>query len=598
MRYLCLLSVCVFIWSLAGAVQFAAQAYVSGDGAGASNMGNSKSPACDFKPIDLDKYGKKDLAPLEEIRSENGRLELHLAVTYTDPNKVRIAGCGVKLRSYNGKLAGPTMRVKPGDVLLVTLDNQLPDVTHPHPQDPPPSGHASHFSFNTTNLHTHGLHVSPAGNSDNVLIEIRPNSTFQYEIRIPDDHPPGTFWYHAHVHGSTAVQISSGMVGAIVVEGLNDSSLQYQRFDTVAEIGAASEQVLLLQQITYGQSGQLEDFDQAFGPGKWRDSRRHVLVNGQLAPIIKMTPGEVQRWRFIHAGVRENIRLRLEEHDLHEIAVDGLALGRIARWPKTGGMALLGPGYRTDVLVKANPLPEGSTSFDYVLFDEEIEPEETLRGSEIALLSALRDGNANLAPQKLLEQAPKGRQIVAIVRVEGEAQNMQLPQSAALTGYEPHKPVEAEELNGTPQNVTLHIGNFVCGEDGVCCDISSPDGCAPQNMCTPGSEGCAMRFMVDGKVLMPHHPTRKMVLGTAAEWTLTSFFEAHPFHIHVNPFQVNRVEADNVSRPVWKDTVFTQPGRELKLRMRYKRYVGRFVLHCHILDHEDEGMMQIVEIVN
>ena len=73
--------------------------------------------------------------------------------------------------------------------------------------------------FNGTNLHSHGLWISPTGNGDNVLLSINPGVSFQYEYNIPPDHPAGTFWYHPHRHGSTALQVSSGMAGALIVRG-------------------------------------------------------------------------------------------------------------------------------------------------------------------------------------------------------------------------------------------------------------------------------------------------------------------------------------------------------------------------------------------
>src|SRR5690606_36635892 len=97
--------------------------------------------------------------------------------------------------------------VRAGEVLSVRLKNQLPVEK--------PEDHSATLNtpngFNRTNLHTHGLHVSPAANSDNVLLEVKPGEEFESEIAIPTDHSPGTFWDHAHVHGSTAIQVSSGM---------------------------------------------------------------------------------------------------------------------------------------------------------------------------------------------------------------------------------------------------------------------------------------------------------------------------------------------------------------------------------------------------
>ncbi|HYO56210.1 multicopper oxidase domain-containing protein, partial [Archangium sp.] len=175
----------------------------------------------------------------------------------------------VFVRTYNGQLVGPTLRARPGDTLSILLVNQLPE-------DPsaPAGAHGAHgapvayaptqgdqdinipHGFNVTNLHTHGLHVSPDypsrckgkgkeskcdAVSDNVLIEIPPGQTQKYEIEIPRDHPPGTHWYHAHKHGSVAMQLASGMAGALIIEG---------GLDEVPEIKKAQEQILLFQQLS------------------------------------------------------------------------------------------------------------------------------------------------------------------------------------------------------------------------------------------------------------------------------------------------------------------------------------------------------------
>ena len=180
---------------------------------------------CTYMDIDVSLYGEKPFHNPPEIVARDHVVKTRLAVQYTDPSQVSIAGCGVKLRTYNGQLVvGPTLRVKPGEVLDILLDNRLPAET--------PAETAAQFeqersnahlsvvpaSFNTTNLHTHGLHVSPAGNSDNVLLSILPQTKFPYEIKVPASHPPGTFWYHAHAHGSTSIQVGSGMAGALILD--------------------------------------------------------------------------------------------------------------------------------------------------------------------------------------------------------------------------------------------------------------------------------------------------------------------------------------------------------------------------------------------
>jgi FtsP/CotA-like multicopper oxidase with cupredoxin domain len=529
-------------------------------GAGGVRADKHDGP-CAYKPIDIDKYGGAKFANPEVIRAQDGVLRTTLKIAYAEHT---IADCPVSLRNYNGRLVGPTLRVKPGDTLVVALDNSLPPNAGPMPDDPNvPHG------FNTTNLHTHGLHVSPVGNSDNVLLSVAPGERWVTEIKIPADHPPGTFWYHAHVHGSTALQVSSGMAGALIIEG---------GLDDVPAIAEAADKVFVFQQIAYNEKGVIESYDD-FGPGGWQDSHRQTLINGQLVPTITMRPGEVQRWRFIHAGIRETIqpvlkttarspeqatvggytatalaRLRRAAM-LDEIAVDGLALGRIDSWDAVE----LQPGYRSDVMVRA-PRVDAPT------------------------LMVLTDGM--LAPSESLLGAREPERVLARVVVEGEPVDMALPTDAEVAELAPHAPITDAELTGQPQTVVFNIDQRVC-----------PPGqsCRP---CAEDEPGCKTRFMINARPFSLDN-VRELKLGTASEWTLSSLVASHPFHIHVNPFQVTRVGPDGNDQIVWRDTLFVRQGADpVKVRSRYSRYIGKFVIHCHILDHEDQGMMQVVEIVN
>ncbi len=142
-----------------------------------------------------------------EIRSGAGTLKATLWAEYAHNF---IGDDPVYLRSYNGALVGPTLRARPGDNLLVRVINDLPDepaAAHPSPTSGP-------HGLNTTNLHSHGLHVSPEDNSDNVFLEVAPRSRQDFRFLLPTDHPPGTHWYHPHKHGAVAIQVSSGMAGA------------------------------------------------------------------------------------------------------------------------------------------------------------------------------------------------------------------------------------------------------------------------------------------------------------------------------------------------------------------------------------------------
>lgn len=540
----------------------------------------------------------------------------------------------VWLRSYEGMLVGPTLKVRPGDVLRVHMKNELcPN----RPPSDPDNINVPH-GFNTTNLHTHGLHVSPSGNSDNILVSIEPGQDFVNEIYVPRDHPAGTFWYHAHVHGSTAIQVSSGMTGALIIQG---------GMDDVVKV--ASDRTFVLQQMPYRQltadpcerpapspekntskSGTkhrkphkdwsdlfgIEDYSD-FGPGAWERgvvaNGWRTTINGQTWPVVEMRPGSVDRWRFIHAGVREGIelcllpveeavqlvqsqqedpvwkglvqlagelaklregttawnskrreisayrrkpenresleqwpgRFRRKSLPLYEIAADGLAYGRV--WNRDS--VELFPGYRSDVLVKLNE------AGCYCLIDLEASSAVSLREEF---------------------ESPK---LLSVITVRGERQEMPLPTDKELKKFIPHRPVTDKEITGQ-QKVEFNIDT----------SVSPP------------------LFQVNSQAFDPTAAPRRLVLGKADEWILSSKLANHPFHIHVNPFEITSIQgpggkellpkdAHGKVRTLWKDTILVRSGFTYRVRSRYERYIGRFVLHCHILDHEDQGMMQLVEIV-
>jgi len=312
----------------------------------------------------------------------------------------------VRLRSYQDARAtappkvpfvAPTIEILPGETVRIKLHNKLkpddpntcpgPDVNKPH-------------CFNRTNLHAHGLWVSPTGNSDNVLVSINPGVVFEYEYNVPADHPAGTFWYHTHLHGSTALQVSSGMAGFLIVRGDRLPTM-----DTPGDIDTLLTDVtgavftprpVLLQQIQYacrdaqgkiqedgnkkyfcndGQVGGIEGYDQ-FGPGTWPKSGRYTTINGEVMPVFPGAQvGRIERWRIAHAGVRDSVLLQFKKmrdnaprfagltaaqqenwiaqncpgDPLPEFAfaADGLTRGQIVQRTTT----VLQPGYREDLLM-------------------------------------------------------------------------------------------------------------------------------------------------------------------------------------------------------------------------------------------------------
>jgi FtsP/CotA-like multicopper oxidase with cupredoxin domain/peroxiredoxin len=499
----------------------------------------------------------------EEIHAEGTTLRATLVVMKAYN---RIGGDPVYLRSYNGKLVGPTLRAKPGDTLLITLENRLP------PEDPAEdTGHNTLHDFNVTNLHTHGLHVSPDGISDNVFLTVKPNQTQEYKIEIPRDHPCGTFWYHAHYHGSTAAQVASGMAGALIIEG---------GIDNVPEISKARDRLFVLQQIAYIYKNCFPDptpqdpshkvcytlpfgvieqeyEDRIFGPRSWNALGRYTTVNGVQLPVIRVRPGSVERWRFVDSGMRERIELKLESAappagqpasvvPLHVIAEDGLPLGMV----DSRSIVELWPGYRADALMKAPDTPG-----EYLLVDE----------ATPASLS--------------LEGVAENRKYIARVIVEGDPEPMALPSDAELAGF---------RLPSIPPGKPGEYGQ----QSAIYGIIKNPTG-----------EG--ILFTVNGKAYDEEN-VRELKLGGTDEWTIESINDvgavSHPFHIHVNPFEVYSMVDDKgveqLKFPIWRDTIILHERWIIKARTHYADFAGSFVQHCHILDHEDQGMMEKVQIVD
>lgn len=452
----------------------------------------------------------------EERRASGGELATSLTTRFA---RNEIGGIPVCLRSYEGKLVGPTLRAKPGDTLVIDFGNQLAAGVCPGPPPEPRSL--------VTNLHTHGLHVSPAGNSDNVLLELVPKQKFRFEIRIPKSHVAGTFWYHAHVHGSTAIQVSNGMSGALIVDGGERPSL-----DSVPEIRKAMERdrekIFVFQQIPYQQTGRVEAAQLENFLTGWQGE---TTINGQYEPVIRLRSGEVSRWRFIHSGIAASLNVTLDGHMLHEIALDGLPRGRLVSQRRIE----LQPGYRSDVLIQA-----GAPG-----------------------IYKLRDA-ASDAASSLQEGVAEAEDILATVIIEPGGERMALPTNAQLL---PHAlpPIPDAELQGPVQRIRFSIENN--------------------------------KFLINGREFDPAMPPRKLILGSANAWEISAANGNHPFHIHVNPFQVRIQNEVGNTEWVWRDTFLVRGGQSFLARSRYETYIGRFVLHCHNLFHEDRGMMELVEVV-
>ncbi len=483
------------------------------------------------------------------VRSENGVLTTTLTPR---PAVVDIgAEKSITTWAYDGLLPGPTWEINPGDVLRVELVNDLPAGT-PAGASAAPADHSGHdmssdpmpmdrpHEWTTTNLHYHGMHVSPEGNGDDVFLTVEPGQRYQYEIEVPKDHPGGLFWYHPHRHGGVTQQIRGGMAGAIVIRG---------SIDEVPEVAAAAEQLMVIQAIEVDQNfavpAPIPDptSSEAFFP------RNQILypINGGLNPTLTMRPGEVVRWRILNAAEGKFINLVADGLELHVIAWDGLTLPE----PELVPNLFLSAGNRVDVLVRA--VEPGSVQLQCTPSSSQKPGTQGVPGS-----------TEGLSPELVTRP-------IATVQVAGEPVTMALPTELPAWDQEIGPIVRTREVTYSVER----------------------DGTEFED------------FGVDGQQFMATNPPYQVKLGTAEEWTIVNGLDgkypqhAHVFHIHVNPFKITKINGQVLDKPLWRDTYILTGtnGDSFTFQTNFLDFTGKFVDHCHIVSHEDLGMMETIEVV-
>jgi L-ascorbate oxidase len=589
-------------------------------------------------------------APLVERDQEK---KVHLTATMTRA-KLYDPATGaydqVNLRSYESRrtnpdtpFVAPTIEAAPGDKLEVSLTNALPA----EPEcNIPPKPHNTPHCFNTTNLHTHGLWVSPSDHSDNVLLSMKPGDHIDFTFDIPPDHPAGTFWYHPHNHGSTALQVGSGMSGALIIRGNRAPTTSAPGdIDTLLAPIKPKERVLVMQQIQYAcwdgnkiktnadgtwkcdptDVGEIRNYDQRgfdveHGSERWTLSGRYTSINGEVLPTFSgAKAGQIERWRMIHAGLANTISVSFRPMKSGAPAPGRLSAMQEASWVTqncvgdvvhqfayaTDGLTrshlidrgdgkptVLQPGYREDVLVifpkpgrycvidEAAPAGESITTkaeSRQLLGTVAVEPGKDVADQKGALLDALvtsadRLGKDGKYPPEIAE------------RVMAD-----LKDGMKLTAFVPHQDLRAVTPVGEQQLAfTIQSGKFMVGT--------------------------SLRDRSKDKPYDPAVMDRTLKLGSVDEWTMKSRIASHPFHIHVNPFQIVKIldadghDVSETGEPAsgdmqyadlkgeWKDSIFVKQDYTVVMRTKYQKFTGKFVLHCHILDHEDQGMMENVEI--
>jgi FtsP/CotA-like multicopper oxidase with cupredoxin domain len=437
---------------------------------------------------------RRPLIQPAEIRSENGILKATITAA---PGRVQLGDFAFPGLLYNGAYLPPLLRPRLGDTMRITFRNNLSD-------DP-------------SNLHYHGMSVSPRGNSDNVFIHVHPGHQFEYEVRIPATgrQRPGLFWYHPHAHGVVAKQILGGMSGGLVVDGFEN---------LFPIVQALPERFFLIKHAELG------------------DDNEIISINGQLNPIVQIRPGEVQFWRIANIGATLFIKLQVEGMPLYAVATDGHPLSQ----PRKMTEFFIGPGERIEAIAI------GPQAGEYAMRTISFQNEAWKKPDPVQQLATIvSDGPGTAttnAEAEVLGQRVQGARWIDEVRSAPIARRRLL------------------EYSRTPDR---HA------------------------------------FMINGRIMDENRVDETVKLGDTEEWIVVNTDQQyHNFHIHQTGFLVTEVNGVRLNEDGLRDTFAVPPATAtgpgvLKVIIPFTDpvIVGRFVYHCHAVDHEDKGMMGIVEVV-
>ena len=432
--------------------------------------------------------------------------------------------------AFDGASVAPVIRASPGDVLKITYINDLP----------PKSSEtcAVNPCVNMTNLHFHGLTVSPDAPQDDVLgMLAMPGQVLHYSVKIPRNHIPGLFWYHTHPHGESHRQVLDGMSGAIVIEGM-------ERY--VSELGRLRERVIVVRGRSIEHDPNAAELRRnveipAKGCGGEAERVEEVFtVNGVIRPRIEIAPKERQFWRIVNASPDRYLDLQLDGQTFEIVALDGMPLAyHEPKAPtRTTDHLLLAPAGRLEAIVTGPP-----------------------SGSHRALRTLCVDTGPDGDPNP-------GMVLADLVQSSSDRSYSNAPpKQMHATGDRPplYQELDVERLKKTAPDFTV---TFTEDKNG---------------------------FYINGRKFAPDaSPMTSVRVGTYQHWRIVNeTAELHPFHIHQVHFLAYAENGVPLSHPAWLDTVNVPYRGSVDVILDFTDPVieGMSVFHCHLLNHEDKGMM-------
>jgi FtsP/CotA-like multicopper oxidase with cupredoxin domain len=432
--------------------------------------------------------------------------------------------------AFDGATVAPVIRASPGDVLKIAYINDLPARSR--------ETCAINPCMDMTNLHFHGLTVSPKSPQDDVIgMMARPGQTLHYSVEIPRDHPPGLFWYHTHPHGESHRQVLDGMSGAIVIEGM-------ERY--VPEVARLRERVIVVRGRSIEHDPNAATLRRAVeipakGCGGEAEKVEEIFtVNGAVRPRIEIAPKERQFWRIVNASADRYLDLQLGGQTFVIVALDGIPLA----YPdpkhstRVADHLLIAPAGRLEAIVTGPPLG-------------------THRALRTVCVDTGPDGDPN--PEMVLADlvqpsSDRSRPDRGLEHVHSSDSRRAL-----------YKPVDVEGLKKAEPDFTV---TFTEDKNG---------------------------FYINGRKYAPDaSPMTSARVGTYQHWRIVNrTAELHPFHIHQAHFLAYAENDARLAHPAWLDTVNVPYGGTVDVILDFTNPIikGMAVFHCHLLNHEDKGMM-------
>jgi FtsP/CotA-like multicopper oxidase with cupredoxin domain len=523
----------------------------------------------------------------EDLRSQKGVL----AVDLTAYNVVEAGGATRYCYSDAAGRESPNLRVSPGDLVVIHLKNALTDTSgsgttaaHAHMHagttgEPCTSGMMNAVS---TNLHFHGLTIPPVCHQDDVMkTSVQPGDPpFEYRFRVPEDEPPGLYWYHAHIHGFSKPQLLGGASGALIVEGIERAKkavagLPERVFiirdqDLVNPNAPPAKSEPVVPKFLVDRDGDAANTGTGFGKPAKDLSINYVPVPYPDYPpaVIEMKPGERQLWRVVNASAITYLNL--------------------------------------EVLFHRVPQPLGLVAMDGVpMTHDETERDSVNEQTHIALPPGARaefvvagpdDGETGLLVTRTVDTGPGGendpnRMLAKIVASASAPE----PRSRLQSAPDPLPSARDAWLGDV---APVRVRRLYFSEKLV--DPNDPTSAVEFYLTVDGQEPKMFDMNADAPNIVAEQ-------GTVEDWIIENRSqELHAFHIH----QLHFLLLDYVGRPVneqfLRDTVnipyfnghsLTYPSVRLRMDFRDPNTVGDFVYHCHLLEHEDKGMMGWIRVV-